>query len=222
MTPPIETETDRIRREYERRDREIPADFYALSRPANLFSHHGQQRALLAALGRCGMIPLAGRRILDIGCGHGQWLGHFETLGGSPADFAAIELEPRRAALARERFPAAAIRLGDATRLPWGDESFDIVSQSTVCTSILDPAVRRAVATEMLRVLKPSGTIVWYDSWSTIRAIAMCGGSGAAKSSACFRTAESACGGSRWRLRWRGGSFPGVGRWPGCWSNSGC
>jgi ubiquinone/menaquinone biosynthesis C-methylase UbiE len=163
MTVQAETESDRILHEYERRAREIPADFYALSHPANLFSYHGQQRAVLSALERSRMIPLDSRRILDIGCGHGQWLSHFETLQARRDKLAAIELDPRRAAASQERFPGADIRVGDATHLPWPNEEFDIVTQSTVFTSILDGPTRAVVAAEMLRVLKPAGHIVWYD-----------------------------------------------------------
>jgi ubiquinone/menaquinone biosynthesis C-methylase UbiE len=163
MTAPAQTESERILREYERREREIPTDFYSLSRPANLFSYQGQQRAVLAALAKSGLIPLDSRRILDIGCGAGQWLTHFETLHARRENLAAIELEPSRAAQAQDRFPGADIRIGDAAHLPWPDESFDAVSQSTVFTSILDGNVRRDVATEMLRVLKPVGIVLWYD-----------------------------------------------------------
>jgi ubiquinone/menaquinone biosynthesis C-methylase UbiE len=158
-----ETESERILREYERRAREIPADFYALSQPANLFSYQGQQRALLAALARAGMLPLESQPILDIGCGHGQWLSHFETLGARREKIAAIDLDAGRAAAAQERFPGADIRIGDAAHLPWADASFAIVTQSTVFTSVLDGPTRGAIATEMLRVLKPGGVIVWYD-----------------------------------------------------------
>ena len=55
------------------------------------------------------------------------------------------------------------LHLGDARRLPWPAARFDVVSQFTVFTSILDPAVKRAVASEMLRVLKPGGVVLWYD-----------------------------------------------------------
>jgi len=54
-------------------------------------------------------------------------------------------------------------RCGDASRLPFKDGSFDIVMQFTVFTSILDREVKKAVATEMLRVLKADGIILWYD-----------------------------------------------------------
>jgi len=59
--------------------------------------------------------------------------------------------------------PGADIRLGDASKLPWPDASFDIVLQSTVFTSILEESLRQAVAEELLRVLRPGGIILWYD-----------------------------------------------------------
>jgi hypothetical protein len=37
------------------------------------------------------------------------------------------------------------------------------VTQFTVFTSILDPALKRAIAREMLRVLRPGGAILWFD-----------------------------------------------------------
>jgi ubiquinone/menaquinone biosynthesis C-methylase UbiE len=69
----------------------------------------------------------------------------------------------RRFAWARRRIPQADLRVGSASELPWPDESFDLVSQFTVFTSILDPALKRAVAAEMLRILKPGGAILWFD-----------------------------------------------------------
>jgi ubiquinone/menaquinone biosynthesis C-methylase UbiE len=74
-----------------------------------------------------------------------------------------IDLMPERIENARIRIPQADLRAGSASELPWPDESFDVVSQFTVFTSILDLALRRAVAGEMLRVLKPSGAALWFD-----------------------------------------------------------
>jgi len=150
------SEADRILEELRRREREVPADFYSLDRPANLFLRHGQERALRKALEEIG--PLAGKRVLEVGCGSGNWL---EMLEG--ASLSGIELDPGRAASAAARFPDADIRSGDASHLPWTDDSFDLVLQSTVFSSILDTDMRRAVASEMLRVLAPGGAILWYD-----------------------------------------------------------
>ena len=47
--------------------------------------------------------------------------------------------------------------------LPWDDASFDLVLQSMMFSSILDPSVRAAAASEMARVLRPGGLVLWYD-----------------------------------------------------------
>src|SRR5262249_42218673 len=52
---------------------------------------------------------------------------------------------------------------GSATQLPFADASFDLVTQFTVFTSILDDRIKRAAAGEMARVLAPRGWILWYD-----------------------------------------------------------
>ena len=44
-----------------------------------------------------------------------------------------------------------------------GNAEFDFVVQSTVFTSVLDPKVKMQIAGEMLRVLRPKGSIIWYD-----------------------------------------------------------
>lgn len=158
-----EREAARILAEYERRERELEPDFYALTRPANLFVRHGQERALLWALQTAGALPLAGRRILEVGCGRGQWLNVFEDFGAVRQSLAGIDLDERRLGDAQRRYHSADLRVGDAAHLPWEDSSFDIVFQSTVFTSILDDALRRRVVKQMCRVLKPGGVIIWYD-----------------------------------------------------------
>jgi ubiquinone/menaquinone biosynthesis C-methylase UbiE len=157
------SEADRILEEHRRREREVPAGFYDLDRPANLFLRHGQERALRQALEEARLLPLAGRRVLEVGCGSGNWLEALERFGARRDRLAGIELAGGRAAACAARFPGADVRPGDASRLPWESASFDLVFQSTVFSSILDPVMRRAVASEMLRVLAPGGAILWYD-----------------------------------------------------------
>jgi ubiquinone/menaquinone biosynthesis C-methylase UbiE len=76
---------------------------------------------------------------------------------------AGIELTAERCAVARQSLPDAEVVHGSAHTLPWPNDSFDIVSQFVVFTSILDLNLKRKIAREMLRVLKPSGLIVWHD-----------------------------------------------------------
>ncbi|HEX8743009.1 MAG TPA: class I SAM-dependent methyltransferase [Thermoleophilaceae bacterium] len=154
-----DAELDRIRTEYERREREVGAEDWRV----RLFVRQLRERVLLEELGRAGSLPLAGRRVLDVGCGHGQWLADFETWGARQADLAGIELDPDRAARARERLPAADVQEGNAAELPWPDGSFDVVLQATLLSSLVDPELRRAVAADVARVTAPGGVIASYD-----------------------------------------------------------
>jgi len=160
---PGTSESARIAAEYQRREEQIPAGSYIWSHPSNLLLHQQAVRGCIAMLDRAGRFPPRGKAIADIGCGDGAWLLEFAQWGASPDSLAGIDLNRERVQRARQRLPQADLRTGNAGELPWPDGSFDLVSQFTVFTSILDPAMERAVATEMLRVLKPEGVILWFD-----------------------------------------------------------
>lgn len=158
-----EREAERIRRVYQRREGELPADYYSLAREGVLFAHTQRARASLRMLRRADMLPLEGRRIVDVGCGTGDQLAELELWGARREDLAGIDLLPDRVARASARLPGADLRVGNAASLPWSDAAFDLAVQSTAFTSILDPEVRRLVAAEMARVLRPGGAVLWYD-----------------------------------------------------------
>ncbi len=94
---------------------------------------------------------------MELGC-----LSFFKW-GADPAALCGIDLSAARIEHARQRIPQADLRAGSASELPWPAQSFDLVTQFTVFTSILDPALKRAVAAEMVRILKPDGAILWFD-----------------------------------------------------------
>jgi ubiquinone/menaquinone biosynthesis C-methylase UbiE len=156
-------ESERIAAEFARRATEIPGELYSATTPAQLSLRQERERVALAMLRREGMLPLNGRRVLDVGCGWGQWLVDFETWGVGRDRLAGVDLIEDRVAGARRRVPGADLRVGDASSLPWAPGEFDIVVQSTVFSSILEAEMRRAVAAEMRRVLAPGGVVLWYD-----------------------------------------------------------
>jgi ubiquinone/menaquinone biosynthesis C-methylase UbiE len=136
-----------------------------------LYAHQQKTRMLLKRLVEEGLTPLDGKTILDVGCGEGQLLFDLVSWGARRADLAGIDLIQTRVARACARVGRASdvgragpdLRVGDASHLPWPDATFDIVHQGTVFTSILDRGMKRNVASEILRVLKPGGVLIWYD-----------------------------------------------------------
>ncbi|MFO7661681.1 MAG: class I SAM-dependent methyltransferase [Chloroflexota bacterium] len=159
-------EKARIRRTYADRETKLAGgDSYSLANPAYLFTIQQRQRAILSALQREGLWPLAGKRILELGCGTGGVLLELLAFGGTPALLHGTDLLAERVTLARARLPHLPLNCAHGGRLPYPDRSFDLVLQFTVFSSILDQPVCYTVSQEIVRVLKPDGLILWYDFW---------------------------------------------------------
>jgi SAM-dependent methyltransferase len=139
------------------------AALYAPFRPATLFTVQEREWLFADMMRRAGRSSLAGLAILDIGCGAGGELRRMTVMGAEPSMLAGIDLVEGRVAVARRALPEARIEVGSAHELPFADASFDLVSQFVVFSSVVDPALRRAIAGEMARVLRPGGMILWYD-----------------------------------------------------------
>ena len=137
---------------------------YSFLDPGFLFMCQEREVRLLALMAKSKCSPLTEKRILEVGCGSGPGIREFIKWGARPENLAGIDLLPERVAEARRLCPkTVTLETGNAESLPFASSSFDLVSQSTVFSSILDGEVRRRVADEMLRVLKPGGCILWYD-----------------------------------------------------------
>lgn len=123
-----------------------------------------RERQMLHLLSRHGFARLDSARVFEIGCGIGYWIRQFVQWGARPENVGGIDLLAERIAEgARLCADGVSLTCGNAARLEHADASFDIVLQSTAFTSILDISMKQQVASEMVRVLAPSGLIVWYD-----------------------------------------------------------
>lgn len=159
----LAAEQERILAEYRRRERDVNVALYAPWNPSAIFLREGRTRRAALLLARAGAFPRAGEACLEIGYGSLGWLAELLSWGLREQDLHGMELDPARAARAREVFPSADLRVGDATRLPWPEGTFRIVIASTVFSSVLDDAVRRLLAEEITRVLSTGGALLWYD-----------------------------------------------------------
>lgn len=154
----LEDERKRLLRAYEsRKEINTPFDFFAL------YSWQERQLKMLKYFRKLGMSSLRESRILDIGCGSGGTLCRLLDFGAEPNNCFGIDLVPKHIQAARRNHPNFSFVEGSAAQLPFGDEEFDIVHQATVFTSVLDPNIRRAIASEALRTLRPGGHLIWYD-----------------------------------------------------------
>jgi SAM-dependent methyltransferase len=164
MSDAFAEEIARIRQHYEWRDASIPKERDSYLGARNLFIFQNQERALGSLLERNGLLPLAHRRIVELGCGSGVWLRRLILYGARPEKLFGIDLMPDRVERARETCPSAVtIVCGNAAHVPYAAGSFDIVLQSLLFGSVLDGGLRLAIASEMQRIVRPGGVILWYD-----------------------------------------------------------
>lgn len=158
---------ERLRTEYAAREERLAgSDIYSPFNPASLFMLQERQRAELSLLRRYGFDPLENRRILEVGCGRGRVLQNYTVYGAKTANLHGTDLLLDRLRDAHALMPQVPLSCTDGRRLPYADNSFDLILQYTVFSSILDDSIKRRLASEMRRVLcKPVGMILWYDFW---------------------------------------------------------
>ena len=126
-----------------------------------------EQRLVLDMMGE-----LAGREVLDVGCGDGALLRAAASRG---ATVTGIDADPAMVAAARRGVAEVGIDArfleGRAERLPFADASFDLVAAVTVLCFVEDAA---DTVCEMARVLRPGGRMVIgelgrWSLWAMIR-----------------------------------------------------
>jgi len=137
--------------------------------------------------------PLAGRDVLDVGCGDGTYAVAAARAGArvTAVDRLAAAVEAARRNAADAAVPLE-LRVADALALPFPGERFDVVLAVTVLCFVPEP--RRAVA-EMARVLRPGGVLVLgelgrWSMWAAWRRLRAWAGSRTWQAARFWTTAE--------------------------------
>jgi ubiquinone/menaquinone biosynthesis C-methylase UbiE len=104
---------------------------------------------------------ITGRRILEVGCGHGGGASYL-TRTFKPESYVGLDLNEAGIEFCRRRhqLPALEFIQGNAENLPFPSESFDAVIN--VESSHLYPHFHRFLS-EVTRVLRPGGTFLYTD-----------------------------------------------------------
>ena len=96
----------------------------------------------------------AGRTLLDLGCGSGFWLGRYADEAG---EVIGVEPDPRLLPLAAARDSRVRVLHGSAEHIPLEDQSVDVVHARF---AYFFPPGCEAGLTEVMRVLRPGGTLI--------------------------------------------------------------
>ena len=128
------------------------AEFASLAEPTNCREYVAMHQHL--GVGE-------GVHLLDVACGSGLAV---ELAAARGATCAGIDASHRLVAVARDRTPAADLRVGDMHALPWADESFDVVTSFRGIWGTTPDAVA-----EVRRVLRPGGRM-GLTVWGHIKA----------------------------------------------------
>jgi ubiquinone/menaquinone biosynthesis C-methylase UbiE len=109
----------------------------------------------------------APRQILDVGCGTGYLLGQLAARAPQASVLAGIDPAPAMIEVARSAATDGRVRfmIGTAERLPWPDQTFDLVVSTTSFDHWAD---QRAGLAQCARVLAPGGCLVLADLFSVL------------------------------------------------------
>ena len=156
-------ELTRIKAAYAKRDIDGKSKLYSFLSPSAFFIIQQREKEIIRVLVRNGIVDLSNKKILDIGCGTGSVLRDFLKYGASPENLYGIDLLDNRIESAIKISPNMNFKCGNAEKISYEGNTFDIVLVFTVFTSVFDPNMKKKLAFEALRVLKPNGFILYYD-----------------------------------------------------------
>lgn len=135
----------------------VPVDYYQRSVAKNILQriwHRGRLSATLDFLKECQF--KGNLKILDVGCASGWFIS--EIAHHYPRhNFFGIDIYERAIDYAKKRYPNISFSCADAHKLPFSQDSFDLV----ICANVLEHVVNpKQILTEIKRVVKPQGKVI--------------------------------------------------------------
>jgi ubiquinone/menaquinone biosynthesis C-methylase UbiE len=157
------SDVDRMRKEYQERDNNAGLrDLYSLSNPAYRFMKSQLSKKIANQICKSNS-NFADLKLLEIGCGNGNVMYDISELG--IRDLLGVDIIHKRVRQAHDKYPGFLFICADGQSLPFVTGSYDVVIQFTAFSSVLDPYLKKEISRDMLRVVRSTGLILWYDFW---------------------------------------------------------
>ncbi len=154
-----EVELDAIRRTYAEYARSGRTMLWTSANPGNRRIKAERDAALVHAV--ADSLPTSGT-VLDLGCGTGELAGIVRQQRPD-VRWTGLDLIRESIAVAEQTLPWASWIAGSADRIPLATASIDVAIAETLFSSLPSFGLERDVASEIERVVKPGGWLVWYD-----------------------------------------------------------
>lgn len=135
--------------------------------PGVLFQVLAMESSVIRVMRECPIVP-GKAKLLDVGCGAANNWFQLTRLGFELHNLSGIDIFAERLADAKTLYPQATFIHGDASKMNFADNSFDLLFEFTMFATLPDDELSASIAREMLRVCKPGGHILLID-WRTPR-----------------------------------------------------
>ncbi|MGH7246141.1 MAG: class I SAM-dependent methyltransferase [Candidatus Levyibacteriota bacterium] len=141
---------------------QVPVDYYQKGVKNNFFQKfwHIKKLTIVGSL-----IPFTPRKILDVGCASGWFLSNIAKKYPKAKCFG-IDIYKEAVLYGKKRYPKMSFRQADGHRIPFANNSFDLV----ICTEVLEHVENpNQMLLEIKRVLSEKGVaIIELDSASIL------------------------------------------------------
>jgi ubiquinone/menaquinone biosynthesis C-methylase UbiE/GNAT superfamily N-acetyltransferase len=102
-------------------------------------------------------------KLLDVGCGSGGNLFQLIRLGYKASNISGVDIQEENIEKIKDLYPQANFYVCDASKMQFGNNTFDLVYESTVFSILPDDTLCKSIADEMIRVCKVGGYILLID-----------------------------------------------------------
>ncbi len=155
------SELDRLKNVY--KERENINSKYNPVLPENYYLINSREKVFIKSLYKYFGTDFSHLKVLDLGFGSGIDIFTLIKSGFKIENISGVEVIEERFNKMQISIPNLNLKFNSGFNIPFENENFDLIVQSTVFSSILNSDSRKQLSDEMIRVLKPQGKIFFYD-----------------------------------------------------------